>query len=70
VPGERLRQVTAKRSARSARLLVVSTKYGELANFIPHDVNDLAQEVATSLIAKHDRQEFLNAFFQHARLDL
>jgi transposase len=46
------------------------TKYGEMANFIPHDVDDLAQEVANSLIAKHGRQDLLKAFFQHARLEL
>ena len=46
------------------------TKYGELANFIPHDVDDLADEVAQSLIAKHGRRDLLKAFFQHARLDL
>jgi hypothetical protein len=39
-------------------------------NFIPHDVDDLAQEVANSLIAKHGRRGLLNAFFQHARLEL
>jgi len=46
------------------------TKYGELANFIPHDVDDLAQEIAGSLLAKHRRPDLLNAFFLHARLDL
>jgi transposase len=46
------------------------TKYGEMANFIPHNVDDLAQEVANSLISKHGRQDLLKAFFQHARLEL
>jgi transposase len=46
------------------------TTYGEMANFIPHDVDDLAREVAQSLIAKHSRRDLLNAFFQHARLQL
>jgi hypothetical protein len=46
------------------------TKYGEMANFLPQDVANLAQEVAHSLIAKHGRQDLLNAFFQHARLEL
>ena len=46
------------------------TKYGEMANFIPHDVEDLAHEVAGSLLAKHRRPDLLHAFFQHARLDL
>src|SRR5262249_1201882 len=31
------------------------TKYGEMANFIPNDVDDLAHAVASSLIAKHGR---------------
>jgi hypothetical protein len=46
------------------------TTYGEMANFIPYDVEDPAQEVAHSLIAKHDRRDQLNAFFRHARLKL
>ena len=46
------------------------TKYGEMANFIPRDVDDLAQEVADSLIAKHRRPALLDAFFRHAQLDL
>jgi transposase len=46
------------------------TKYGEMANFIPQDVEALADEVAGSLVAKHRRQDLLQAFFQHARLDL
>ena len=46
------------------------TKYGEMANFIPQDVETLADEVARSLIAKHRRPDLLYAFFQHARLDL
>jgi transposase len=46
------------------------TKYGEMANFIAHDVGDLAQEVAHSLITKHSRRDLLNAFFRHARLEL
>ena len=46
------------------------TKYGEMANCIPQDVEDLADEVARSLLAKHQRPALLRAFFQHARLDL
>jgi hypothetical protein len=45
-------------------------KYGEMANFLPQAIEDLADEVARSLIAKHRRQALLSAFFQHARLDL
>jgi hypothetical protein len=33
-------------------------------------VETLAREVVQSLIAKHSRQELLNAFFQHTRLEL
>jgi transposase len=46
------------------------TKYEEIANFIPQDVEELADEVAHLLVAKHRRQDLLHAFFQHARLDL
>jgi putative transposase len=46
------------------------TKYGGLANFIPHDVTHLADEVARSLLAQPQRPALLRAFFQHARLDL
>jgi len=46
------------------------TKYGELANCIPHDIHNLAQEVAPSLRAKHQRPDLLRAFFQHAQLRL
>jgi len=46
------------------------TTYGEMANFIPPDVDDWAQEVASSLLAKHGRPTLLDAFFRHAQLDL
>ena len=46
------------------------TQYGKLANFIPHHIDDRAQEIAGSLLAKHRRPDLLNAFFLHARLDL
>ena len=46
------------------------TKYGDMANFIPQDVEHLADEFARSLLATHQRQALLRAFFQHARLDL
>ena len=46
------------------------TKDGELANFIPQNVEHLADEVAHSLGTKHRRPDLLHAFFQHARLDL
>jgi hypothetical protein len=46
------------------------TTYGEMANFIPRDLDDLADEVAVSMLRKHQRPDLLRAFFQHARLDL
>jgi hypothetical protein len=46
------------------------TKYGEMANFISANVRDLADEVAQSLLAKHQRPDLLRAFFQHAKLRL
>jgi hypothetical protein len=46
------------------------TKYGEMTNIILTDLNELADEVAASLIAKHYRPALLKAFFQYARLDL
>jgi transposase len=46
------------------------TKYGEMANFRPQDVENRADEVARSLIATHRRPDLLYAFFQHARLNL
>jgi hypothetical protein len=46
------------------------TKYGEMANFLPKDLDDLADEVAMSMLSKHQRPDLLRAFFKHARLDL
>ena len=46
------------------------TKYGEMANFIAENLDDLAQEIAKSLLAKHKRSDLLRSFFTHARLDL
>jgi hypothetical protein len=41
-----------------------------MANFIPHNIDDLAQEIANSLLVKHGRPDLLAAFFQHAHLEL
>ena len=46
------------------------TKYGELANFLPDDLDDLAQEVAMSLLAKHQRPDLIRSFFKHSGLEL
>jgi hypothetical protein len=46
------------------------TKYGEMATFIPRDLDDLADEVAVSMLRKQQRPDLLRAFFKPARLDL
>jgi len=46
------------------------TKYGDLANFIPEDVEHLSSEVADSLAATGSDKSLLLAFFKHAQLDL
>jgi transposase len=46
------------------------TKYGEMANFIPQALDDLAQALTHSLIAKPQRPALLRAFFPHAQLRL
>ena len=46
------------------------TKYGEMANCIPTNLAELADEVAVSMRSKHQRPDLLRAFFKHARLDL
>jgi hypothetical protein len=38
------------------------TKYGEMTNFIPTDLDELADEVAASLIAKHYGSALFKAF--------
>src|SRR5262245_17758248 len=44
------------------------TQDGVLANFLPQAINDLAQAVAGSLLAKPQRPDLLHAFFRHAKL--
>jgi hypothetical protein len=39
-----------------------------MAHFILQEVDDLAQEVAHSLLAKYRRPDLLLAFFQQAQL--
>jgi transposase len=46
------------------------TTYGEMANCIPRNIDNLAQEVAHSLLAKHRCPDLLRAFFHHAQLRL
>ena len=45
-------------------------KYGDLANFIPDDINHLAGHVATSLILQRRDQNLLRGFFRHAGLSI
>jgi transposase len=42
------------------------TKYGDLANFIPEDLDDLEVEVTLSLELKCGQQELFRSFFRHA----
>jgi transposase len=46
------------------------TKYADLANFVPHDVLELGQAVATSLRTKRQHQSLLRSFFHHAELKI
>ena len=46
------------------------TKYADLANYIPNDVDDLADEVMDSLEQTGSRQKLLRSFFEHAKLKL
>lgn len=46
------------------------TKYGDLANFIPHDVGQLGGEVMDSLEQRVSDPRLLQAFFKHANLVL
>jgi len=46
------------------------TKYGELANFIPEDLEHLDEEVTTSLENKKNNQNLLYSFFKFAKLNL
>jgi hypothetical protein len=39
-------------------------------NCIPANIDEPAQELADFLIAKHQRPDLLNAFFQNAQLPL
>jgi transposase len=46
------------------------TKYADLANYIPDDVEALAYEVMDSLEQAGTRQQLLRSFFDHAELKL
>ena len=46
------------------------TKYGDLANFIPDDINHLETEVHNSIDALHHNQTLLRSFFDFVKLPL
>lgn len=46
------------------------TKYADLANYIPDDVDALAQEVIRSITTTGSKQALLRSFFNHAELAL
>lgn len=46
------------------------TKYGDLANYIPDDIDALCREVERSIGAKRSRARLLRSFFNHAELHL
>lgn len=46
------------------------TKYTDLANFIPEDVESLGHAVAASLRRTRGQQNLLKSFFKHAQLRL
>jgi len=46
------------------------TKFGELANYIPEDLDELSFEVEESMVGKRSNQSLLRSFFKHAGLDL
>ena len=47
-----------------------TSKYVELANCAPKDIDILQQKVGRSLHAKHGRQSFLRSYFTFAELEL
>jgi len=46
------------------------TKYGELANYCPEDVDELEQTVAGNLAGKRTNQQLMRSWFAHAKLEL
>jgi transposase len=53
-----------------AELVWNDTKYGELANNVPDDVDDLRVDLILSLARKHRRPDRLRTFFRHTKLPL
>lgn len=46
------------------------TKYTDLANFLPIDINELGHAMADSFRSTRDEQSLLRSFFKHAKLSL
>ena len=46
------------------------TKYADLANFIPHDVDHLDREVTNSITNQSDNQSLIRSFFRFAKLGI
>lgn len=46
------------------------SKYSDLANFIPHDVDHLERELAVSIRRQRANPALLRSFFKHAELSL
>ena len=46
------------------------TKYADLANFIPEDIDDLHQSVAVTITNTRSQSHLIRSFFQYARLEL
>jgi transposase len=46
------------------------TKYADLANFIPEDVDDLQQSIGASIENTRPQTRLLRSFFQYTRLEL
>jgi hypothetical protein len=46
------------------------SKYADLANYIPNDVDDLGNDVTDSLEQGGARRQLLRSFFDHAKLKL
>jgi transposase len=44
------------------------SKYGEMSNYVPSDIDELRSEVTKSLQSKRTNQEMLKTFFRHAGL--
>ena len=46
------------------------TKYGQLANFMPDHIDDVAEAVCMSITAQHHDNDLIRGFFKYAQLKL